>query len=88
MSDCGKYLLVTMYEGLRDNLLYIADLEEIGEITGKIPLTPIITEFNADYEVLRTNFSQNVVVAWNLMLSLNSILVHHEYWLENGFPYE
>lgn len=88
MSDCGKYLLVTMYEGLRDNLLYIADLEEIGEITGKIPLTPIITEFNADYEVLQTNFSQNVVVAWNLMLSLNFILVHHEHWIENGFPYE
>lgn len=88
VSDCGKYLLVTMYEGLRDNLLYIADLEEIGEITGKIPLTPIITEFNADYEVLQTNFSQNVVVAWKLMLSLNSILVHHEHWIENGFPYE
>lgn len=88
MSDCGKYLLVTMYEGLRDNLLYIADLEKIGEITGKIPLTPIITEFNADYEVLRTNFSQNVVVAWKLMLSLNFILVHHEHWIENGFPYE
>lgn len=88
VSDCGKYLLVTMYEGLRDNLLYIADLEEIGEITGKISLTPIITEFNADYEVLQTNVSQNVVVAWKLMLSLNSILVHHKHWIENGFPYE
>lgn len=51
MSDCGKYLLVSMYEDLRDNLLYVANLDEIDEITGKIHLRPIITEFNADYEV-------------------------------------
>lgn len=89
MSDCGKYLLVTMYEGLRDNLLYIADLDEIGEITGKIPLTPIITEFSADYEVFKTNLSQIFCHSTGFhMLLLNFILVHHQHWIKNGFPHE
>lgn len=51
VSDCGKYLIVSIYEELRQNLLYIADLEANGEIVGKIPLVPIISQFNADYEV-------------------------------------
>lgn len=51
MSDCGKYLIVFIYEELRQNLLFIADLVANGEIVGKIPLVPIISEFNADYEV-------------------------------------
>lgn len=51
VSDCGKYLIVTIVKACRDNLLYFADLEKNGEITGKIPLTPIVTEFEADYDV-------------------------------------
>lgn len=51
VSDCGKYLIVSIYEELRQNLLYFADLETNGEIVGRIPLMPIISEFNADYEV-------------------------------------
>lgn len=50
VSDCGKYLIVSIYEELRQNLLYIADLAN-GEIVGKLPLIPIISQFNADYEV-------------------------------------
>lgn len=51
MSDCGKYLIVSIVKACRDNLLYFADLEKNGAITGKIPLTPIVTEFEADYDV-------------------------------------
>lgn len=51
VSDCGKYMIVTIVKACRDNLLYFADLEKNGEITGKIPLTPIVTEFEADYDV-------------------------------------
>lgn len=51
VSDCGKYMIVTIIKACRDNLLYFADLEKNGEITGKIPLTPIVTEFEADYDV-------------------------------------
>lgn len=48
-------MIVSIVKACRDNLLYFADLEKNGEITGKIPLTPIVTEFIADYEV-NTNF--------------------------------
>lgn len=51
MSDCGKYLIVTVIKACRDNLLYFADLEKNGEIKGKISLTPIVTKFEADYDV-------------------------------------
>lgn len=51
MSDCGKYLIVSIVKACRDNLLYFADLEKNGDISGKIPLTPIVTEFKADYDV-------------------------------------
>lgn len=59
MSDCGKYLIVSIYEELRQNLLYIVDLEENGEIVGRIPLIPIISQFNADYEVNNTKLFLN-----------------------------
>lgn len=55
VSDCGKYMIVSIVKACRDNLLYFADLEKNGEITGKIPLTPIVTEFEADYDVSCAN---------------------------------
>lgn len=51
VSDCGKFLIVSIVKACRDNLLYFADLEKNGPITGKIELTPIVTEFEADYDV-------------------------------------
>lgn len=62
MSDCGKYLIVSIYEELRQNLLYIGNLEANGEITGKIPLKPIISGFNADYEVICIRLIQNLLI--------------------------
>lgn len=51
VSDCGRYLIMMIVEGCRDNLLYFADLEKNGPITGKIPVTPVVTKFEADYDV-------------------------------------
>lgn len=51
MTDCGKYLILTIVKGCRDNLVFFADLEANGEINGKIKLTQIVTEFEADYDV-------------------------------------
>lgn len=51
MSHDGRYLVIVMYEELRKNLLFVADLEKNGDIVGKIPLIPIIDTFDADYEV-------------------------------------
>lgn len=51
VSDCGKWLILTPIKGCKNNLIYIGNLEEIKEITGKIPLTPVVTKLEADYEV-------------------------------------
>lgn len=67
VSDCGKYMIVSIVKACRDNLLYFADLEKNGEIIGKIPLTPIVTEFEADYDV-SANCNQShthLFLAWN-----------------------
>lgn len=45
-------MIVSIVKACRDNLLYFANLEKNGPITGKIPLTPIVTEFDADYDVI------------------------------------
>lgn len=51
VSHCGKYLILTVNKDLQENLLYFADLEEIGEIKGKIFVEPIIAKFDAYYDV-------------------------------------
>lgn len=51
MSYDGRYLIVLTSVGFTDNLPHYADLAKIGEITGKITLTPIPTKFKGVYEV-------------------------------------
>lgn len=50
VSSSGKYLIVSPRNGSQ-NLVYFANLEENGPISGKIKLTPIVTEFEASYGV-------------------------------------
>lgn len=49
VSSCGKYLIVIPESG--HQLLYFADLEKNGRINGKITLTPVVTKFEAEYDV-------------------------------------
>lgn len=76
VSDCGKYLIVSIYEELRQNLLYIADIEANGQIVGKLPLMPIISEFNADYEVntqtLIENWTKIIEISWRFQYVTNT----------------
>lgn len=53
VSHCGRWLIVTPRRDCKDNTLYFADLNELpgGKVTGKLSLTPVITKFEADYEV-------------------------------------
>lgn len=53
ISDCGRWLFITPRKDCKDNLLYFSDLHSLpgGKITGKLNLTPIVTKFEADYEV-------------------------------------
>ncbi|XP_044755944.1 prolyl endopeptidase [Coccinella septempunctata] len=52
VSYCGNYLVVTPVKGCKNNLLYIGKLEKGKQITGEIPLQPIVETFNADYEYI------------------------------------
>lgn len=51
VSHCGKYLIMSIIKDCRDNLLYFADLEKNGQISGKLTLTQIVHKFEADYDV-------------------------------------
>lgn len=44
-------MIVTTYTDEDENLVFYADLEQNGEINGKIELTPIIGGYNGEYEV-------------------------------------
>lgn len=54
VSHDGKYVFIFIDEKGDDNLVYYVDLEKNGEITGKLSLKPIITEFNNTYSVRST----------------------------------
>ncbi|XP_065166170.1 prolyl endopeptidase-like isoform X2 [Atheta coriaria] len=53
VSYCGNYLVVTAIKGCKNNLVYFAKLD--GGITGKLQLTPVVTELEADYEYITNN---------------------------------
>lgn len=55
MSDDGKYLILTIYKDLTGNSIHFIDLEKHREITGKIPLTEVVTKCDFDYVVSNEN---------------------------------
>ena len=64
----GKYALLTgMDSGYRHNTqLYLSNLEKLGEITGKIPLTPIwIGSENSFTVTLKICFIENLHILSN-----------------------
>ncbi|XP_055295191.1 prolyl endopeptidase-like [Sitodiplosis mosellana] len=65
VSSCGTYLILSPGSGA-NNALYFADLSKNGPITGKIPLTTIVTEPNAAYEYVANTGSKAVFqTTWN-----------------------
>lgn len=89
VSHDGKYLIVYVDEKGDETLVYYADLEKNGEITKKLSLNPIITEFNNTYAVRFLEFFQLKIVHifWSINL-MTFFAVCDEYWFENGLPYE
>ncbi len=51
MSDCGKYLFLSISNSCRTNLFFYVDLERTGDIRGKLDIVRIVEKFEADYEV-------------------------------------
>lgn len=52
VSHCGEYLIITPLKGCKNNLLYFTKFEKGTEITGKLNLTAVVEDFDADYEVI------------------------------------
>ena len=53
VSDCGNYLIVNAQQDCRDNLVFYASLVEPLKtgFSTKLELTPVVTKFEADYDV-------------------------------------
>jgi prolyl oligopeptidase len=62
VSDCGKYLLLYIMSGCKDMLLYFADLEKNGDITGKLNFEKIVDVFEADYDVSTKNATYGAIL--------------------------
>ena len=54
VSDCGRYLFVFPQKGCHGNLVYFCDLQKVGAIKGKLPLTQIVFEFEYDFQYITT----------------------------------
>lgn len=51
MSHCGKYLIVYLSTAGPDDQLHYIDLQQTGEISGKMTIKPIVTDLNGGYSV-------------------------------------
>ncbi|VDO00362.1 unnamed protein product [Rodentolepis nana] len=63
VSDCGRYVFITVLEGCeRNTLLYYSDMEEINrKITGKLTLIPIVDSFEAVFDFITVDGSSVVI---------------------------
>ncbi|CAH8647402.1 unnamed protein product [Heterobilharzia americana] len=75
VSDCGQYLLVTLYDGCEpNNQLFYCDLKKINwNITKKLDLIPIADRFEAVYEYV-TNEGDSFVFRTNLDAPMYKII--------------
>lgn len=51
VSDCGKYLFLSIRNSCRTNLFFYVDLDKTGDIRGKLEIVRIVETFESDYEV-------------------------------------
>lgn len=52
VSDCGRYLIMPIVKGCRDNLLYYIDLNEADKIQSGLDVIKVIDKFEYDYEYI------------------------------------
>jgi prolyl oligopeptidase len=61
VSDCGEWLLVMPRKLCKDNMLYFTRLSTLSNgINGKLEMTKVINNFEADYDVSNIHFSPQV----------------------------
>ncbi|KAH8244696.1 hypothetical protein KR032_010392 [Drosophila birchii] len=57
VSDCGKYLILSISHTVRDNMVYYAELS--GEnINSKLKVKPVVDKFEADYDYITNEGSK------------------------------
>ncbi|XP_055640781.1 prolyl endopeptidase-like [Toxorhynchites rutilus septentrionalis] len=52
VSDCGKYLLLYIMEGIGSTLLYFSKLGKSEDITGKLEFVKVVTELDSEYDYI------------------------------------
>ncbi|KAH8304795.1 hypothetical protein KR059_004164, partial [Drosophila kikkawai] len=57
VSDCGKYLILSISHTVRDNMVYYADLTEGEEINSKLTVNPVVDKFEGDYDYITNDGS-------------------------------
>lgn len=63
MTDCGRWLIVTPTKECKYNLVYFTKISDV-DIQGKLPLTPVITKFERDYDYI-ANFGTKAIFRTN-----------------------
>ncbi|OXU24299.1 hypothetical protein TSAR_016943 [Trichomalopsis sarcophagae] len=64
VTDCGRWLVVMPQQECRDNLVFFAKLNTAEGIKGKLPLTEVVGNLEADYEYV-TNVGTKAVFRTN-----------------------
>ncbi|XP_032583478.1 prolyl endopeptidase isoform X1 [Drosophila sechellia] len=59
ISDCGKYLILSISHTIRDNMLYYAELGSKEKNAFQLELKPIVDKFEADFDYI-TNEGSNL----------------------------
>nr|CAH8871038.1 unnamed protein product [Trichobilharzia regenti] len=93
VSDCGRYLMVTLYDGCEpNNQLFYCDLGNIDwNTTEKLNLIPVVDHFEAVYEYV-TNEGDSFVFRTNLdapmykIIRINFANLDRKYW-EDVIPH-
>ncbi|XP_053958448.1 prolyl endopeptidase [Anastrepha ludens] len=64
VSDCGRYLIMPIVKGCRDNLIYYIDLNEAENIRPGLKVIKVIDVFEYDYEYI-TNVGSKIYFRTN-----------------------
>uniref|UniRef100_W8C4H6 Prolyl endopeptidase n=1 Tax=Ceratitis capitata TaxID=7213 RepID=W8C4H6_CERCA len=85
VSDCGRYLILPIVKGCRDNLLYYIDLNECEKIKSGLNVIKVIDKFENDYEYI-TNIGPKMYFRTNKNAPNYRIIIidlenpHEEHW--------
>lgn len=87
VSDCGRYLIVSVQEGCKDNQVYFSDLDALPNgINGLLPLVTIVDKFEAEYEYITNEgsvctFRTNKEASKYRLVNIDLMKPQPEHWI-------